>query len=157
MRHSTKVGFSFGLTSGVTTTLGLMVGLYSGTHSKLVVLAGILTIAIADACSDALGIHMSEESENKHQARTIWRATFSTFFFKFIFALSFVIPVLLFKLSTAIIVSIIYGLSLITIFSFHIAKQQHKKPEKIVAEHLIIAVIVIIITHFVGDLLSKIT
>jgi len=157
MKHPIKVGFSFGLTSGVITTLGLMVGLHSGTHSKLVVLAGILTIAIADACSDALGIHMSEESENKHQARTIWKATFSTFFFKFIFALSFIIPVLLFKLSTAIIVSIIYGLSLIAIFSFHIAKQQHKKPGKIITEHLIIAIIVIIITHFVGDLLSRIT
>ncbi|HID20408.1 MAG TPA: hypothetical protein EYP28_05685, partial [Methanophagales archaeon] len=62
MKHSLKIGFSFGLTSAIITTLGLMVGLHSGTHSKLVVIGGVLTIAIADAFSDALGIHISEES-----------------------------------------------------------------------------------------------
>lgn len=53
IKQSFKTGFSFGLTSGIITTLGLMVGLHSGTHSKLVVLGDILTIAIADAFSDA--------------------------------------------------------------------------------------------------------
>ncbi|UCE51174.1 MAG: hypothetical protein JSV31_18140 [Desulfobacterales bacterium] len=48
MQDSLRTGISFGLTSAVITTLGLMVGLHSGTHSKIVVLAGILTIAIAD-------------------------------------------------------------------------------------------------------------
>ena len=54
MKHSLKVGFSFGLTSGIITTLGLMVGLHSGTNSKIAVIGGVLTIAIADAFSDAL-------------------------------------------------------------------------------------------------------
>jgi len=66
MRHLLKVGFSFGLTSGIVTTLGLMVGLHSSTHSKLVVIGGILTIAIADALSDAMGIHIAEEVQNKY-------------------------------------------------------------------------------------------
>ena len=38
LNHSTKIGFNFGLTSGIITTLGLMVGLHSGTHLKLVVI-----------------------------------------------------------------------------------------------------------------------
>ncbi len=71
MKHSFKVGFSFGLTSGIITTLGLMIGLYSGTNSQLVVIGGILTIAIADSMSDALGIHISEESENTHSSKEI--------------------------------------------------------------------------------------
>ena len=79
MRHSLKVGLCFGLTSGIITTLGLMMGLYSGTNSKLVVIGGILVIAIADSFSDALGIHMSEESENKHTTREVWESTISTF------------------------------------------------------------------------------
>lgn len=49
MRHSFKVGFCFGITSGIITTLGLMVGLNSGTNSQLVVIGSILIIAIADA------------------------------------------------------------------------------------------------------------
>jgi len=52
MKHLLKTGLSFGLTSGIITTLGLMVGLNSSTHSDLVVIGGILTIAIADGFLD---------------------------------------------------------------------------------------------------------
>jgi len=155
MKHSLKTGLSFGLTSGIVTTLGLMVGLHSGTHSKLVVMGGILTIAIADAFSDALGIHISEESENKHMTKEIWESTIFTFFFKFIFALTFIIPVLLLKLSTAIVVSVIWGLSALSILSLGIAKKQKVKPWKVVVEHLIIALVVIVITHYVGDWIAS--
>lgn len=151
MKHSLKTGFSFGLTSGVITTLGLMVGLHSGTGSKFVVIGGILTIAIADAFSDALGIHISEEGENKHTTKEIWESTIATFLSKFVFALTFVVPVLLFQLSTAIIVSVIWGLLLLGIFSFQIAKEQKIKPWKVIIEHLVIALIVIIITHYLGN------
>ncbi len=98
MRHSLKTGFSFGMTSGIITTLGLMVGLNSGTHSKLAVIGGVLTIAIADAFSDALGIHVSEESENRHNSREIWESTISTFLSKFTFASTFIVPVVLLQL-----------------------------------------------------------
>jgi len=151
MKHSVKIGFSFGLTSGIITTLGLMVGLSSGTHSKLVVIGGVLTIAIADAFSDALGIHISEESENKHTTKEIWESTIATFVSKFAFAMTFVIPVLLFPLTTAIYVSIVWGFTLLGLFSFYIAKEQGVKPWKVVIEHLVIALAVIIITHYVGD------
>lgn len=155
MKHSLKVGFSFGLTSGIITTLGLMVGLYSGTHSKLVVIGGVLTIAIADAFSDALGIHVSEESENKHTAKEIWESTIATFLSKFVFALTFIVPLLLLQLATAIIVSVVWGLSLLGLFSFYIAKEQEVRPWKVVIEHLGIALIVIVITHYAGGWISS--
>ena len=150
MRHSLKTGLCFGLTSGVITTLGLMVGLASGTQSKLVVIGAILTIAVADSFSDALGIHMSEESENKHTAREIWESTFATLLSKFTFALTFVAPVLLFNLSTAVLVSIIWGLSMLSLMSYIIAKDESKQAWKVVGEHLLIAVIVIFLTHNLG-------
>ncbi|MDY6863857.1 MAG: VIT1/CCC1 transporter family protein [Thermodesulfobacteriota bacterium] len=155
-KHSIKTGFSFGLTSGIITTLGLMVGLHSGTRSKLVVLGGILTIAIADAFSDALGIHISKESENQHNTKEIWESTISTLLSKLLFALTFTIPVILLELSTAILVSVAWGLTILAILSFNIAKEQRTKPWKVIAEHLIIALIVIIITHYVGDWISSI-
>jgi len=151
MKHSLKTGFSFGSASGIITTLGLIVGLHSGTGSKSVIVGGILIIAVADAFSDALGIHISEESENKHTTKEIWESTISTFAAKFIFAMIFVFPILLFSLTVAIIVSIVLGLSLLGIFSFRIAHEQRTKPWKVVMEHLIIALIVIGITHYVGD------
>jgi len=153
MKKPWKIGLSFGLTSGIITTLGLMVGLHSGTHSKLVVIGGILTVAIADAFSDALGMHVSEESENK-KTKDIWESTISTFFFKLVFALTFIIPVLLFELLTAIVISVIWGLLMIAILSFNIAKKQKRTTWKVIAEHLIIALVVIVITHYVGGWIS---
>jgi len=150
MKHSLKIGFSFGLTSGIITTLGLIVGLHAGTHSKIVVIGGILIIAVADAFSDALGIHISVESENKHTIREIWEATISTFLSKFVFALTFVIPLLLFQSGTAILISVIWGLSLLGIFSYFIAQGQNVKPWKVIFEHLIIAILVVIATYYVG-------
>lgn len=154
MNHSLKIGLSFGLTSGVITTLGLMIGLYSATQMELVVIGGVLTIAIADALSDAFGIHISEESEGHHNSKEIWEATVSTFLAKFIIGLTFIIPLLLFDLSIAVLVSIAWGLLLLTIISFVIAKEQEKKPWKIIAEHLIMAVVVIITTYSVGNWIS---
>lgn len=151
MDHSIKTGLSFGLTSAIITTLGLMVGLNSGTHLRLAVIGGVLTIAIADAFSDALGIHVSEEAENKHTAREIWESTIATFLAKFIFASTFVVPLLLFDdLSTAIIVNVVWGMSLLCIFSFYIAKNQGIKPFGVIMEHLVIALAVIVITYYVG-------
>jgi len=151
MRHSFKVGFSFGLVSGIITTLGLIVGLHSSTHSRIFIIGGILVIAIADALSDAMGIHISEEAENKHSIDEIWESTISTFLSKFIFALTFLVPILVFELNTAIIVCIIWGMLLITIFSIYLARSQQKKVSHIVLEHLALAIVVIILTHYVGD------
>ena len=156
LRHSLKTGLSFGLTSGIITTLGLMVGLSSGTHSKLVVIGGILTIAIADAFSDALGIHVSEESENVHTTKEIWEATIATFLSKFLFALTFIVPVLLFTLGTAVVISAAWGLSILGLLSYRMGKEGKESPLKVVFEHLLIAVIVIFLTHYAGVFISSI-
>jgi VIT1/CCC1 family predicted Fe2+/Mn2+ transporter len=151
MKHSLKVGLSFGLTSGIITTLGLMVGLNSSTNSKLVIIGGILTIAIADSLSDALGIHVAEESENQHTAKEIWESTISTFICKFIIATSFIIPVLIcIELTTAVIISVVWGLFILSIFSYIISKEQKTKSWRVIIEHLIIAALVIVIAHYVG-------
>jgi len=151
MKHWLKTGISFGLTSAVITTLGLMVGLHSGTHSRIVVFAGILTIAIADAFSDALGIHISEEADNTNTARHVWGATITTFLTKFVISMTFVIPILFLSLSAAIVVNLIWGFSILSILSYVIAKSQGEVPWKIVGEHLLIAIVVIEVTYWVGN------
>lgn len=75
VNHSAETGISFGLISGVITTLGIMVGLQSGTHSRLAVIGGILTAAIADSLSDSLGIHVSQEAKSKITNKEAWEAT----------------------------------------------------------------------------------
>ncbi len=151
MKTSWKTGFSFGLTSGVITTLGLMVGLHSGTHSRAIVIGGIVTIAIADAMSDAVGIHVSEESKNSGPTRQIWEATLATFVAKFVIAMTFVVPVVVRPLDQAIAVSVIWGLLLLAGLSFLVARAQAISPWKVIGEHLLIALCVVAITHAVGD------
>lgn len=150
MKPSYLKGISFGLTSGIITTLGMMVGLQSGTHSQLAVLGGILTIAIADAFSDALGIHISEESENQHTTKEIWESTLATFAAKVVFALTFVIPVVLLSLEKAIITSIIWGLFVLGVISYWMARSQKTSAWHTIGEHWIIAIIVVIATHYTG-------
>lgn len=154
-KHSLKIGISFGTTSGIITTLGLMVGLNSGTHSQATIIGGILTIAIADSFSDALGIHLSEESEGKHTEREIWESTIFTFLAKFIFASIFIIPILFLELSIAIIVSIIFGLSLLSILSYLLSRKQNKKTWRVVLEHLIVALVVIFLAHYIGNWIAS--
>jgi VIT1/CCC1 family predicted Fe2+/Mn2+ transporter len=150
IKRSFVTGFSFGLTSGIITTLGLIVGLDAGTHSKATVIGGILTIAIADAFSDALGIHVSQESRRSETGQSIWESTVATFLSKFIFALTFAVPVLLFELSRAITIDIVWGMSLLAIFSSIVARERKESAIRAVAEHVVIAILVILITHGVG-------
>lgn len=155
LSHQLLTGLSFGLTSGVITTLGLMVGLLAGTHSKLVVIGGILTIAVADALSDAFGIHVSEESEGVHSSQEVWASTTFTFLTKFIFALTFIIPIVLFQLSAAVAISVIWGLFLLSIFSFYIAKARSANPWKLVLEHISVTLLVVLVTYCLGSWIAR--
>jgi VIT1/CCC1 family predicted Fe2+/Mn2+ transporter len=155
MRQSVKTGLSFGLTSGVITTLGLLVGLNAGTHSRVVVIGGIMTIAVADALSDAMGIHLAEESKNNGSEREIWEATLATFAAKFVIAMSFVLPVILLPLDQAVLASIGWGLSLLTLLSYGLAKAQRIAPWKVIAEHGAIALLVVAATHFLGEWIGR--
>lgn len=156
MKHSVEVGLSFGVTSGIITTLGLMVGLNAGTHSRLAVIGGILTIAIADAFSDALGIHVSEESEGKHTQNEIWLSTLSTFAAKFIVTVMFLVPVMLLDLAQAIAVSIVFGLAMLCILSHWLARREGSSPLAVVGEHLLVAVLVIAAAHLAGAWIASV-
>jgi VIT1/CCC1 family predicted Fe2+/Mn2+ transporter len=151
MRTSLKTGFSFGLTSGVITTLGLMVGLHAGTQSKAAVLGGILTIAVADAMSDALGIHISEESKNNGNHVEIWESTMATFLSKFVISATFAFPVLFMPLDSAILASLVWGLSLLALLSYVLAREQRVSPWKVIGEHVLIGCCVVALTHYLGE------
>ncbi len=155
MKDSLKIGIGFGVTSAMITTLGLIVGLSAGTHSRVAVAGGIIMIAIADAFSDALGIHISEESTNSRTSRQVWTSTLATFGAKFFLALTFLIPVMLLPLLPAVIISFGWGFLMLSMLSIFIARSQRQAAWKIVAEHISIAVLVIVITYFAGVLVHN--
>ncbi|KXH75299.1 MAG: hypothetical protein AM326_09130 [Candidatus Thorarchaeota archaeon SMTZ-45] len=156
MSVSIKKGLSFGLTSGVITTLGMVVGVNASTSSRLAVIAGIVAIAIADAFSDAVAMHVSEESEGIHSRGDVWEATMATFLAKFTFAMTFVIPIWFLPLDIAVLIDIVWGLSIMTVFNFLLARSQDERVLRAIFEHLAIAIFVVLITYIVGLFLSTI-
>lgn len=156
MKESIKTGICFGLTSGTITTLGLMVGLAAGTSSKAAVIGGLVTIAIADALSDALGIHISEESKEANSKNHIWEATLATFCTKFFYALAFVIPVIAFDLEKAVMINVLWGILVLAAMSFFIARSQGEKARHIILEHVSIAILVVLVTNQIGAMVAGI-
>ncbi len=105
--------------------------------------------------SDALGIHISKEAEDTLTKKELWLATALTFVTKFTIAGTFIIPILLVPLSTAILISVVWGLSVLAFLSLMLARSRRVAPLPVVAEHVGIALVVIIATHFIGDWVSQ--
>ena len=81
----------------------------------------------------------------------IWESTGATLLAKFLIALTFAVPVLLLPLEEAMTVSVGWGLTLLAVLSYLLARAQQIPAWKVIAEHLVIGVSVIAITPYVGD------
>ena len=157
--HQLMTGICFGLTTAVITSLGMIVGMHSATSSKLSVVAGIVVMAIADGLSDAVGLHTAEEAEvengkSKHTPKEIWLTTLFAFLSVSGFTLTFAIPVLICPLETAVILTIAWGMLLLILLNFYIAKIRRENPIKLISEHILLAIFVIIVSHLVGILIA---
>lgn len=154
-KKASRIGFGFGATSGVITTLGLLVGLAVSTDSKLAVVSGILTIAVADALSDSFGIHISQESSGDMSPEGVWQATLVTFISKLVFALSFLVPILLLDLHMALVFSVIWGLLQICVLTYFSERASGRRSlVKGLLEHLAITTFVLVVTYGMGVLVS---
>ena len=144
--------FSFGSTSAIITNLALMAGLHSEANAKISIIGGILVVALADNISDSFGIHIYQESE-RIETREVWTSTIMNFLSRFIISLSFVALIVLLPLNTAICASLFWGLGLLAMISYIIAKNEASNPYLSILTHLLIAVGVIFLSNLVGDLL----
>ena len=150
MQSAIRKGFGFGLTSGIITTLGMMIGLNQGTHSVSVIVAGIAVIAITDALSDSFAIFMADEAE-RNSEKSKWEETISTFISKFSVGVLFALPFFFLEINQAIILSVAFGLILISILTYFIAKAEKRPVAKIMLGHLLVAIVVIIVSGLVGQ------
>ena len=154
---SIERGVGFGITTAVITTLGMIVGLDAVTHSFKAVIGGIIIIAIADGFSDALGMHVSEESQKGIRKNELWVATIATFLSKLILGSTFVIPFLFLGLTTAVYVSIAWGLLVLIVYNYRLAKIKNTNPYGVIAQHVLIAILVIIVTRYLGYIVNLIS
>jgi len=155
IKDSLKTGIGFGITSSTITTLGLIVGLFAGTESRLAVIGGIVTIAIADAFSDSLAIHISEESK-KNKSHDVRESTFSAFLTKLIGASIYLPAVLLLPIEQGVVLNVVMGMGILGAFSYWVAKERGDNPAYTILEHVGIGIVVIVITYFVGQFIGSI-
>jgi len=144
---STK--FSFGSTSAIVTNIAIIVGLDTAANAKMAIIGSLLVIAIADNISDSLGIHMFQESEGIGQKK-VWLQTATNFLSRFITSLGFMAIILLFPLEIAVLLSVGYGLLVLSLVSYFIARRRKVSPWSAIAEHLVIAAAVIGLSKLAG-------
>lgn len=144
--------FSFGATSAITTNLAIIIGLDTISNARVSIIGALLVIAVADNISDTLGIHIYKESETA-DAKEIYFTTFINYLARLLVSLIFILFIILFPLNTAVYLSIIYGLLVLTAISYIIAKQRHVNPLRSISQHLAIAIGVIVASNYLGKLI----
>ena len=148
--NGARTGVFIGSTSGVITTIGLIAGLNAGTNSLVAELGVIHLVADADAMSDAMGIHLAQEADPDSTNDHIWSATIWTFATKLVVGLSFAVPLIWFPVQLAVAISVGWGLLVITLLSADLARVQKSPVLHVVTEHLLIAIVVVAVSHYIG-------
>ena len=141
--------FSFGATSAIITNLGIITGLDTLDHPKLSIIAGMLVVALADNIADSFGIHIYQESECIDNQQ-IWFSTISNFFARIFVSLTFIVLVAALPINWAVPSSICWGLALLASLSYVIARDRKVNPYAEIFKHIIVAIFVITLSHFIG-------
>jgi VIT1/CCC1 family predicted Fe2+/Mn2+ transporter len=148
--QSQKNKFLFGSTSAIITNLALVVGLETSINAKLNIVASILVIAIADNISDTLGIHIYQEAEGL-KGKEVWLYSFTNFITRLLVSMIFILLVVLLPLRLAVISSIIFGLLILAIISYIIARHKKINPYRAIIDHIIIALLIVLTSNFLGS------
>ena len=147
--------FSFGATSSTVTSLGIVFGLLTSGNPRASVIGSLLVIALADNIADSLGIHIYRESTATKKENTRM-FTISNFITRFGITLTFVVLFAFLPLDYAAAFCTIIGLGILVFLSYLIGVQRKTSILKEITIHLGIAVPVIVISHFLGQLIFSI-
>jgi VIT1/CCC1 family predicted Fe2+/Mn2+ transporter len=141
--------YSMGATAAIITSMGLIAGLTQSDAMRQTTIAGLLIIAIADNVADSLGIHIYKESEGAKN-REILSATFGNFILRLILVVSFILIVIFLPSVQALIVASVWGLTLLVLLSYAIAKAKNTTVRAEIIWHVIVALLVIIGSKLLG-------
>ena len=141
--------YIFGSSAAILTDVSLIVGLGSARSGKGPILAGLLTIAVADNISDSLGIHLYKESEGYGQRLSLLSTTLN-FLSRLLISCTFIAIVLALPMAQAVYVGLIWGLLLIISISYLISRRNKDNPVKEMVLHVLVAVVVIALSRWLG-------
>jgi VIT1/CCC1 family predicted Fe2+/Mn2+ transporter len=144
--------FSFGATSSTVTSLGLIFGLLESSNPRASIIGALLLIAVADNIADSLGFHIYRESASA-QTERIGIFTVSNFLTRLGITGLFVLLFAFLPLQAAALFCIIVGFAVLSLLSYAIGVNRKTHPVREVFIHLGVAIPVILISHFLGQLI----
>lgn len=154
MKHIDLRKITFGMTSAVVTGIAAVGTLFSNPNGKMLVIPSLLVFALADNIADTFGIHMYQDSEHlKH--KQVWTGTIINYCVRLLVSLLFISILFIFPAYLASILCILIGLFLLTAISYIIAKQRSVNPLLMIAEHVGLAIIVLILSAVVGAIIRS--
>jgi predicted adenylyl cyclase CyaB len=150
-----RVGeLAFGITSGILTTLGVLVGVNSATASQLSVIASVVSIAIADSCSDAFGMYMAKVSERGMPRHLALRFAFRTLIAKACLPLTFLLPLLTLPLNGAVWVDLAWGAVALALLSAEQAIVDQQSIARRIGRNLTFALVIVLNSLLAGRLVK---
>jgi vacuolar iron transporter family protein len=152
--QASKNNLFFGSTAAIITNLGLMIGLYSVPNAKMAIIGSMLVIGLADNISDTLGIHVYQEAEGIKNER-VWLYSLGNYAARLGISLLFVFYVAFLSLPLAFVYCLVSGVILIGFISYSIARHNKTSPAWAIAEHLSVALLVIIVSRLLGDFITN--
>ncbi len=141
--------FSYGGTAGIVTSLSLIIGLDAATASRATIISGLLIVALADNLTDALSIHIYQESE-RLEASQAFRSTVTNFISRLLVSLSFVLLIAFMPVASAISAAVAWGLLLIVTLTTIIARERKVSVVIEVFKHISVALAVILASKAIG-------
>jgi vacuolar iron transporter family protein len=144
--------FSFGATSSTVTSLGIIFGLLSSSNPKAGVIGSLLVIAVADNIADSLGIHIYRETSATKKENTRM-FTISNFITRFGITFTFVALFAFLPIGYASALCVMIGFGILIFLSYLIGVQRQTSTIKEILIHIGIAIPVIVISHFLGQLI----
>jgi VIT1/CCC1 family predicted Fe2+/Mn2+ transporter len=129
--------------------MGLIVGLDAATASRATIVSGLLIVGLADNITDSLSIHIYQEAE-RLEGKSAFRATVTNFLARLLVTLSFVVWMLFLPPASLGTVSLAWGLTLLGLLTFLLARARKVPVGSEIAKHVAVAVTVIVVSRAVG-------
>lgn len=150
-----KIGnVSFGGTAAIVTSVALIFGLDAATATKSTIVSGLLIVALADNLTDALSMHIYQESERRLESREAFVATWSNFVTRLLLALTFVVLVVLLPVASAVIASAVWGLALLIALTWALARERKVSFVAELGKHCAAALVVILASRGIGAFIT---
>ena len=131
------------------TSMALIAGLDAANAGRAAMVSALLIAAVADNLTDSLSVHMYQESERLEE-KEAFIGTLTNFATRFIVCLSFVLIVTLLREHAAAVGGIVWGMSLLTVLTYILARHRKVSAMSELGKHLAVALVIVFVSKSIG-------